>query len=108
MSTATTPNENAYEAFGACPDCDKHDGYINIGRSHWFYCAEHKTCWIAGSNLFSTWLDQTEDEQRRRYEELDFGSFAYIAWNAADARRHEQFFNEPAGSCRVRPNVVPF
>jgi GNAT superfamily N-acetyltransferase len=43
------------EHFGTWPDCRRTDGYINIGRSQWFYCRQHKTCWIAGSNLFSDW-----------------------------------------------------
>ena len=64
--------------WGACPDCHRTDGYINIGREHWFYCMEHKSCWYIGWNLFSSWRDQTEEEQRRIFDELDFESFDVI------------------------------
>jgi hypothetical protein len=28
--------------FGLCPICKKTDGYVNVGRSHWFICEEHQ------------------------------------------------------------------
>ena len=51
--TSTTTNDPAY--FGACPTCGKNDGYRNVGREHWFYCAEHRTKWCYGDNIFSSW-----------------------------------------------------
>jgi hypothetical protein len=50
--------------FGLCPTCHKTDGYLNVGRSHWFVCDEHRTKWCAGANLFSSWREETEAEQR--------------------------------------------
>jgi hypothetical protein len=47
--------------FGSCPLCGKNNGYLNIGRSHFFRCDEHETKWCIGSNLFSSWHDETED-----------------------------------------------
>ncbi len=44
---------------GACPDCGKSDGYVNLGVEHWFICREHKTKWLAGTNLFDGWMNQT-------------------------------------------------
>jgi hypothetical protein len=68
--------------FGQCDRCaeagevpDTEYPYLNIGRSHWFFCERHRTRWCAGFNLFSTWQDQTEDEQRAKYEEIDFGAY---------------------------------
>ena len=75
----TIPNQAPLSGdgyFGLCPHCKKTDGYINIGRGHWFFCKEHKVCWFAGSNLFSDW--QTEDEQRAQYEQLGFHTFERI------------------------------
>ena len=66
--------------FGVCPECGKTDGYINVGRDHWFYCKEHKLRWNVGSNLFSDWKDETADEQCRKYTELDFGSFTAVEY----------------------------
>ena len=51
--------------FGGCPQCGKNDGCIHIGRAEWFFCKEHKTKWWVGSNLFSSWRVQTEQEQRQ-------------------------------------------
>jgi hypothetical protein len=28
--------------FGLCPHCWGSDGFVNVGRSHWFVCDEHK------------------------------------------------------------------
>lgn len=67
--------------FGGCAECAPRfhqDGYINIGRGHWFFCLEHRVSWFAGSNLFSSWRDENEDEQRERYDRLDFGSFREV------------------------------
>src|SRR3974390_1906550 len=64
--------------FGVCPICGTNNGWINIGRGHWFYCKEHKVSWFAGSNLFSSWRYETEAEQMAQYDELDFGSFREI------------------------------
>ncbi len=67
--------------FGTCPDCGDHDGYLSVGSGHWFYCRTHRTRWFIGSNLFSAWRDETEAEQRARFDELDFGSYATLeAW----------------------------
>lgn len=64
--------------FGGCPVCLKSDGYINIGIGHWFYCKAHRVCWWAGSRLFSSYMEQTEEEKEKIFDELDFGSFRDI------------------------------
>jgi hypothetical protein len=64
--------------FGVCPVCKKHDGFINVGRSHWFFCKEHKIKWCAGSNIFSSWKEETEEEQLRIYDEIGLGSFTRL------------------------------
>jgi hypothetical protein len=61
--------------FGVCPECGRCEGRANVGRSHWFYCTEHKTKWLVGSNLFSDWREQTREEQFRIYVELGLGDF---------------------------------
>ena len=53
------------EYFGGCPHCGKNDGYLNVGREHWFVCHQHRATWWAGSNLFSAWRDETEDDWRK-------------------------------------------
>jgi hypothetical protein len=64
--------------FGVCPTCQKTDGYTNVGRSHWFFCKEHRVKWWVGSNLFSSWQGETEEYQRRRFDEIGLGEFETI------------------------------
>jgi hypothetical protein len=74
--------------FGVCPICRKHDGYINVGRGHWFLCHEHKIKWFAGSNLFDSWKEQTEEEQRKRYDALGVGNYTEVSPRYVDAMSH--------------------
>jgi hypothetical protein len=55
--------------FGGCPEpgCGQTDGYLNAGASHWFVCSQHQTRWCAGTNLFSDWKDESEDQQPQAF-----------------------------------------
>lgn len=44
---------------GICPKCGKTDGFVNLGKEHWFICRDHKYKWFAGVNLFEGWENQT-------------------------------------------------
>jgi hypothetical protein len=61
--------------FGGCPTCGQSDGYLNAGRSHRFFCKEHKTAWLVGSNLFSDWRRETEEEQREKWDAVGLDTF---------------------------------
>jgi hypothetical protein len=63
--------EEPCDHFGVCPVCKKQDGYINVGRGHWFFCHEHKKVWFAGSNLFSDWRDEDEMTQINNFEQIN-------------------------------------
>jgi hypothetical protein len=57
--------------FGLCPNCGGgNDGYLNIGKGHWFVCNQCKTKWFFGSNLFSTWRYEDEDTWRQNHAKL--------------------------------------
>ena len=56
--------------FGVCDVCGKTDGCRNIGRVHWFFCAAHPRKWCVGSNLFSGWQSETENDWSRNQETL--------------------------------------
>lgn len=59
--------------FGGCPECGGDDGYLNVGRDHWMFCETHRTRWLFGSNLFSSWRHETEEEweaNRRKLAEF--------------------------------------
>ncbi len=59
--------------FGGCPYCGDSDGFLNIGREHWFRCDTHRTKWLAGANLFSMWREEDEDIWlRNRYRLSEF------------------------------------
>jgi len=64
--------------FGLCPICKKTDGYLNVGRSHWFICEEHRVRWCIGANIFSSWRDETESEQQRHCEKIGFDTFTDV------------------------------
>ena len=53
------------EYFGGCPHCMGSDGFLNIGRDHWGICRKHQAKWYIGSNLFSGWRDETEEDWLR-------------------------------------------
>ena len=53
--------------FGDCPKCGKNDGYLNVGREHWFVCGKHRVKWFVGTNLFSSWRYETEQDWERSY-----------------------------------------
>ena len=53
----------AYE--GNCPQCGLTSRIINVRRTHWGYCAEHRLKWFIGENLYSNWRDETEADWRR-------------------------------------------
>ena len=48
--------------FGICPDCSEPGVFRNIGREHYSCCDAHRVFWYVGSNLFSSWRDQTEEQ----------------------------------------------
>jgi hypothetical protein len=64
--------------FGVCPFCGGAGGPINIGRSHWLYCKRHKVLWCIGFNLFSSWKDETDEQQRANYDAIGLDSFERV------------------------------
>jgi hypothetical protein len=57
--------------FGGCPECGRQDGYLNVGRSHFIICDEHKVGQCIGENLFSSWKDETEGDWDRNRKLLE-------------------------------------
>jgi len=47
---------------GLCPKCRRNDGMLNVGPKHWVVCHTHKVRWCRGTNLFSCWRDETEED----------------------------------------------
>jgi hypothetical protein len=55
-------NPSAADCLGDCPLCGRNDGYLNVYRHHWFICHAHRTRWLAGENLFSSWHTESPAE----------------------------------------------
>jgi hypothetical protein len=64
--------------FGLCPTCHKTNGYINVGSNHWFRCDEHKMKWCTCANIFSSWREETEEQQRERYYGLGIDTYKMV------------------------------
>jgi hypothetical protein len=58
--------------------CHETDGYLNVGRDHWFFCEAHKTKWGAGAKLFSSSMVDTPDQQRAQQEKIGFMEFRRV------------------------------
>jgi hypothetical protein len=69
MSDVVEPRTEA-NYFGSCLECRRNDGYLNFHTDHWFVCDEHKLRWWGGSNLFSSWRDETEEDWQANGELL--------------------------------------
>jgi hypothetical protein len=82
--------------FGGCPICGQTNGYLNAGKSHCFYCVEHKTSWCVGSNLLSSWKSETEEEQRAKWMAVGMDDFADVkpipegTWSADPEKRRRE------------------
>ena len=63
--------------FGGCPICHKTDGFLSVGRDHWFVCHRHRMKWCVGSNLFGGWREQ--DEQHRQANQYKLAGYREVA-----------------------------
>lgn len=75
------PTEEAFgqrEHFGVCPLCGANDGYMDIGRGHWFLCRRHQFAHFGGSNLMSSW--RTTSEAQTRENMATFAQMAIVTF----------------------------
>ena len=82
----TSDNQNSAEddICGLCPECNGITDVLNIGRNHWAYCDTHRITWWIGSNLFSSWHNESEDDWARNREFLA----GYRVHDVLGARTH--------------------
>ena len=50
---------------GLCPHCKRAPLILNVNRNHYGTCEQHKVKWLVGSNLFSSWREQSERDWAR-------------------------------------------
>ncbi len=70
MTNQNTEAEIDIEYFGGCRICGKNDGYLNLGREHWFVCHTHRMRWCWGSNLVSSWRFENESDWKKNWERI--------------------------------------
>lgn len=71
-NTKNNETEECY-FFGGCPRCGNshNDGYLNVGRLHWFICHVHRVKWCRGENLFSSWRLESEVDWQENFNRLN-------------------------------------
>lgn len=65
-------------SFGVCPVCQQTDGYINVGKEHWFICKAHKKKWLFGINILSSWKQETPERQAAQQAALKLDEFEIV------------------------------
>ena len=89
------------ECFGGCPYCGGYDVFLNIGRDHWIICRTHQVKWHIGSNLFSCWRNQTEEQWlRNTYELAGYPGTPFMV-SGAGPRASRDAQPEGLGVCRT-------
>lgn len=66
-----TPDPHHFHGCPECPPSKGPDNIYNAGRAHRAACHTHRMSWLLGSNLFSSWRNETEAEQRERFREIE-------------------------------------
>jgi hypothetical protein len=84
--------------FGLCRICHKHDGYLNAGRTHVFFCKEHELSWGGSVNILSTWQFETEKQQRKAWQEIGLDRFQRVEPYFPPRTITEREFSPPAGA----------
>jgi hypothetical protein len=56
---------------GVCPTCKRDGLMLNVHKTHWLVCRQHKVKWCVGSNLYSNWQHETEEDWQRNTHELE-------------------------------------
>lgn len=73
-----SPCNKETEYWGVCPVCHASPRWLNIGADHWCYCPQHQVKWVVGANVFSSWMHETKEEQRAKFDALNFGSYTVV------------------------------
>jgi hypothetical protein len=67
---ASIPEESS-DHFGCCPICWSFGEQLNIERSHFVVCREHRLYWLIGWNLLGSWRHENADIWQRNADELE-------------------------------------
>lgn len=57
--------------FGACPVCHEARLFMNVHKSNYCLCEDHKVAWLFGWNLLSHWRHETQEEWDSNLKRLE-------------------------------------
>lgn len=80
--------------FGVCPICRDDGMMLNVHRDHWMVCHTHQVRWHMGSNMFSGWKDETEQDWASNRKVLE-GYKAVEPWFPEKSGNKEDKFDQP-------------
>lgn len=84
--------------FGRCPECGGHDGFLNIGRAHWFICHAHRYRWCVGDNWFRCRSEETEADWEENFHCIK--DYKVIPWEPELPDDHRELTeDETLDSC---------
>jgi hypothetical protein len=97
-------SEFTVDYFGGCPKCGTHDGFLSVGREHWFICHMHRVKWCVGANLFDSWKHQDASRFRQNawllanYAEVEPLCEGAVVWSSDPKiwRRQSEMLRERA------------
>ncbi len=64
--------------FGGCPQCGQADGFLSEWRCNVFFCVQHKTRWIIGSDSSDSFHSAIKEEQRMAWQNLGVKNFTLV------------------------------
>ena len=64
--------------FGGCPHCGQADGFLEEWRCYVFFCVQHKTRWIIGSDTFDSFHSSFKDSQREKWMKLGVKDYTLV------------------------------
>jgi hypothetical protein len=63
--------------YGVCPDCGRHDGYVNTGRGLWWgVCAKDEVRWRIEEKVCLFWEGASEADWGQNWEKI--GSYREV------------------------------
>jgi hypothetical protein len=105
--TLRAENHRFDDDFGLCPVCHRTDGCLNKNSDHVYFCQVHKKKWTIGSNLFSSWKEETAAEQQRKMDEIGFDDFEEVK-PSFHPRRRQQAVEPVTMSAPANDPDIPF
>jgi len=76
-TTSTLLVPGVDDCFGLCPECvaagiyGAKQTWRNVGRENYVCCDEHNVFWCLGSNIISSWRDESEELWQQNSAELE-------------------------------------